>query len=33
LLGLGLRMRTLGRARDAEHDRRVLPDRRMAPAR
>ena len=31
LLGLGLRMRTLGRARDAEHDRRVLPDRRMAP--
>jgi uncharacterized membrane protein HdeD (DUF308 family) len=33
LLGLGLRMRTLGRAHGAEHDRRVLPDRRMAPAR
>lgn len=33
LLGLGLRMRTLGRARVTGHDRRVLPDRRMAPAR
>jgi len=33
LLGLGLRMRTLERAHAAEHDRRVLPDRRMAPAR
>jgi uncharacterized membrane protein HdeD (DUF308 family) len=32
LLGLGLRMRTLGRARGAAHDRRVLPDRRMAAA-
>jgi uncharacterized membrane protein HdeD (DUF308 family) len=33
LLGLGLRMRTLGRGSGATHDRRVLPDRRMAPAR
>ena len=33
LLGLGLRMRTLGRTRGPEHDRRVLPDRRLAPAR
>ncbi len=33
LLGLGLRMRTLARAGGAGHDRRVLPDRRMAPAR
>jgi hypothetical protein len=33
LLGLGLRMRALGRARGPESDRRVLPDRRMAGAR
>jgi uncharacterized membrane protein HdeD (DUF308 family) len=33
LLGLGLRMRALGRARGVEHERRMLPDRRMAPAR
>jgi uncharacterized membrane protein HdeD (DUF308 family) len=33
LLGLGLRMRTLARARGVEHERRVLPDRRMAAAR
>jgi uncharacterized membrane protein HdeD (DUF308 family) len=33
LLGLGLRMRVLARARGAEPDRRVLPDRRIAAAR
>jgi uncharacterized membrane protein HdeD (DUF308 family) len=33
LLALGLRMRALGRAGGAAHDRRVLPDRRMSPAR
>jgi uncharacterized membrane protein HdeD (DUF308 family) len=33
LLGLGLRMRALARARGVEHERRVLPDRRMAAAR
>lgn len=33
LLALGLRMRALGRAGGAARDRRVLPDRRMAPAR
>lgn len=33
LLALGLRMRALGRASAAAHERRVLPDRRMAPAR
>jgi uncharacterized membrane protein HdeD (DUF308 family) len=33
LLALGLRMRALARAGEAGHDRRVLPDRRMSPAR
>jgi uncharacterized membrane protein HdeD (DUF308 family) len=33
LLALGVRMRALGRAAAAGHDRRVLPDRRMSPAR
>lgn len=33
LLALGLRMRALGRAGTAPQERRVLPDRRMAPAR
>ncbi|WP_307727413.1 DUF2784 family protein [Massilia rhizosphaerae] len=33
LLALGVRMRALGRTAAAEHDRRVLPDRRMSPAR
>jgi uncharacterized membrane protein HdeD (DUF308 family) len=33
LLGLGLRMRVLARARGAGPDRRVLPDRRIAAAR
>jgi len=32
LLGLGLRMRALGRTGGAAHDRRVIPDRRMAAA-
>jgi uncharacterized membrane protein HdeD (DUF308 family) len=33
LLALGLRMRAFGRAGGTGHDRRVLPDRRMSPAR
>jgi uncharacterized membrane protein HdeD (DUF308 family) len=33
LLALGARMRALARAGGTGHDRRVLPDRRMSPAR
>lgn len=33
LLALGVRMRALGRVDGTGHDRRVLPDRRMSPAR
>jgi uncharacterized membrane protein HdeD (DUF308 family) len=33
LLALGVRMRALARAGGTGHDRRVVPDRRMSPAR